>query len=194
MASMTLATFVFAVLALLLAPGPTNTLMAVAGAERGVRHVLRLLPAELAGYLTTVLPLAYLGAQVIAAAPALAVALKLAAAIWVMVLAVRLWRATPGDAAAGGVGARRIYVTTLLNPKALVFGLALLPAPHDPEFALRLGLFCLMVSGAATLWGCAGALTRAGQGGARRLVFVRRLASAWLGFVSISLVVDVLRA
>lgn len=191
---MALTAFALAVLALLLAPGPTNTLMAVAGAERGVRHVLRLLPAELAGYLTTVLPLVFLGAQVIEAAPALAVVLKLAAAAWVMVLAVRLWRAAPGDAAMGGVGARRVYLTTVLNPKAMVFGLALLPAPHDPEFAIRLGLFCLMVTGAAMLWGCAGALARAGQGGARRLALVRRLASAWLGFVSVSLVLDAIRA
>jgi threonine/homoserine/homoserine lactone efflux protein len=191
---MALTAFVLAVLALLLAPGPTNTLMAVAGAERGVRHVVRLLPAELAGYLTTVLPLAFLGGQVIEGAPGLAVALKLAAAVWVMVLAVRLWRAAPGDAATGGVDVRRVYLTTVLNPKALVFGLALLPVPDDREFALRLGLFCLMVTCAALLWGCAGALARAGQGGERRLAIVRRLASAWLGLVSISLVLDVMWA
>lgn len=53
--------FLSAVLALLATPGPTNTLMALAGAEGGVGRVARLLPAELAGHLTTILPLVWLG-------------------------------------------------------------------------------------------------------------------------------------
>jgi threonine/homoserine/homoserine lactone efflux protein len=48
-----------AVLVLLLTPGPTNSLMLLAGAERGLTGALRLIPAEVAGYLLTVLPLAH---------------------------------------------------------------------------------------------------------------------------------------
>ncbi len=191
---MTMTAFVSAVLALLLAPGPTNTLMGIAGARRGLASVARLLPAELAGYLTTVLPLAFLGAGLLEQVPALAVGLKLAAAAWIMVLATALCRAPGDEGESRGVGARRIYVTTVLNPKALIFGLVLLPAPQDPAFATRLGMFCLMVMGAALAWGCAGALTQAGNGGGKRLQGVQRLASVWLALVSISLVFGLMRA
>ncbi|MDF3853042.1 LysE family translocator [Paracoccus pantotrophus] len=190
---MTTAAFVSTVLALLLAPGPTNTLMGIAGAQRGLARVARLLPAELAGYLTAILPLAFLGAGLLEQMPALAVGLKLAAAGWIMVLATALWRAPGSDGESRDIGARRIYVTTVLNPKALILGLVLLPAPQDPAFATRLGMFCLMVIGAALAWGCAGILAQAGNGGRERLQGVQRVASVWLAFVSISLVFGLMR-
>lgn len=189
---MTLAAFVSAVLALLLAPGPTNTLMALAGAQRGPRQVLRLLPAELSGYLTTILPLVWLGPQLLDRVPALAISLKLAAAVWVMVLAVRLWSA-PGPAqGASGVSARGIYLTTVLNPKALIFGLVLLPPFQDAAFAPRLGLFCLLVGAVALLWGAAGSLISAG--GARRLAVMQRVASVWLALVAVTLLAGAVTA
>lgn len=181
---MTLAAFLAAILALLLAPGPTNTLMAVAGAQRGPLAALRLLPAEIAGYLTAILPLAFLGAPLMAAFPLAASVLKLAAALWVLVLAVRLWRqGGAGAAIAGRVTAMQLYATTALNPKALVFALVLLPAPFDPAFAPRLAAFVLAVAGVAALWSFAGGLAQRGlpQG------LVPRLASVWLGAVAVGL-------
>ncbi len=191
---MPLAAFVFAVLALLVAPGPTNTLMGIARAQRGPPRVLRLIPAELAGYLTTILPLTWAGAQFLDRSSGVAVALKMAAAVWVMILALKLWRDRPGEGEATGVGVVRVYVTTVLNPKALIFGLVLLPAPQDAEFPLRLGLLCAMVTGVALLWGGAGRLTQAGGGGAARLRMLQRVASVWLAFVSLTLVVNLLGA
>lgn len=185
---MTLAAFVFAVLALLLAPGPTNTLIAVAGAQGGVGRAARLLPAELGGYLAAILPLAIVGAEVLQRFPAAGVALKLSAAVWVMLLALRLW-GIGGAAAAAEVGARRVFVTTLLNPKAVIFALILLPPPADPQFFPRLALFCLTVACVALLWGAAGALT---QGGGRIRV-VERIASVWLALVSVTLVLGVVQ-
>ncbi len=190
---MTLAVFISAALALLVAPGPTNTLMGIAGAQHGLFRVLRLLPAELAGYLTTVLPLTYLGAQTLGKLPTVAVAMKLIAAVWVLYLALKLWRFHDPEGATTPVTARKIYVTTLLNPKAFIFGLALLPAPASPDFPVRIGAFCLMVTGAALLWGSLGMLTQAGGAGAQRLLAVQRIAALWLGVVSISLILGVLR-
>lgn len=191
---MTHATFLSAVLALLLAPGPTNTLMGLAGAQRGLGRVARLLPAELLGYLTTILPLVFLGGALLADWPVAAVLLKIVAAIWVMVLAVRLWGLRGGDAAGGQVSAGKVWLTTVLNPKALIFGLVLLPGPEDAQFLPRLGLFLMMVVAVALVWGAAGAMTRMGEGGGRRLHLVRRGASLWLALVSITLIAGVIRA
>jgi threonine/homoserine/homoserine lactone efflux protein len=191
---MTTTTFISAVLALLLAPGPTNTLMGLAGAQRGLRGVARLLPAELFGYLTTILPLIYLGSEVLGRWPVAAVILKVAAALWVMFLAINLWGRNNVTGASSDVTARRVYLTTMLNPKALIFGLVLLPVPDDPQFAPRLGLFCLMVMAVALVWGTAGKLTQQGGGDGRRLLIIQRIASVWLAIVSVTLITGVIRA
>ena len=191
---MALLAFLSAVMVLLIAPGPTNTLMGLAGAQKGLGHVARLIPAELAGYLTAILPLSYLGAQALAQSPTLALILQGAAALWVMYLALKLWNLTAVDSSANEVSAGRIYLTTMLNPKALIFGLVLLPAPSEPDYLTRLALFCVMVSGVALLWGSAGTLTQAGPNSGKRLHLVQRVASVWLGFVSVSLFVRIISA
>lgn len=108
-----------------------------------------------------------------------------------MILAVRLWRRPLAEAIGPHVTARQVYVTTMLNPKALVFGLVLLPAPTDADFPVRLARFCLMVAAVALAWGGGGAATRASGGSPGRLVALRRLASAWLAVVSLSLMASV---
>jgi threonine/homoserine/homoserine lactone efflux protein len=191
---MTSSAFLLAVLALLLAPGPTNTLMGIAGARGGIGAVMRLLPAELLGYITTVLPLAWLGAELLAGSQGAALALKACASAWIMFLSVKLWR-MPGEP--GGddeITPHRVYVTTVLNPKALIFGLVLLPAPVEPQFLPKFGLFCLMVTGIAVLWGGIGRLTRTDGKGGRRLLLMQRLASIWLAIVSVSLISSVMRS
>lgn len=185
---MTLFETALACLALLITPGPTNTLVFLAGAERGLGRALRLVPAELAGYLTTVIPLTLIGATVLETVPLLKAAVAMAAAIWVAVLAVRLW-VVPMDVVTGaGIGPRTLFVTTALNPKALIFGLVLLPSPD--QLALHLGLFAALVALVALLWAAGGALLR--QGGAARrdglLWALRRAASVWLGVMSVTLV------
>ena len=203
---MSVLAFVTAVLALLLAPGPTNTLMGIAGAQHGLRWVLRLLPAELLGYLTTILPLAVLGTGLFARFPAFGTGLKIAAALWVLFLALKLWRAPAAAAAGIDIGLRRVYMTTALNPKALIFGLVLLPPPQDADFLPCLLLFCLMVAGVALIWGGAGAITRSiggtqdgGSGSGStvppvRLRVLYRAASVWLAFVAVSLIVSLVHA
>ena len=190
---MTYAAFSFAVLALLLSPGPTNTLMGLAGAQNGLRKAQRLIPAELLGYLTTILPLAWLGSEVLARWQIIAIVMKLAAAGWVMLMAVRQWRMHESDGTPDKVTAKRVYLTTMLNPKALIFGLVLLPPPGDPEFASKLGIFGVMVLTVALIWGGAGSLTRMRSSSSRRLYVVQRIASGWLAIISITLIAGVIR-
>lgn len=178
-----------AVLALLLTPGPTNTLILLAGAERGLQGALRLIPAELAGYFLTVLPLALLGAAALEGLPALRIAVTLAAALWVAVLAVRLWCLPGPDSAVRAVSGRALVTTTALNPKALIFGLVLLPSPE--RLGWNLALFAGLVALVAAFWAAVGAgLGGAGPDGAgrpRAMLALRRLASVFLAAMSLLL-------
>lgn len=186
--------FVFGVLALLLAPGPTNTLMGLAGAQGGLSRVIRLIPAELAGYATAILPLSYLGAQLLQTMPGFGSALKVAAAIWIAVLAAKLWTSPASGGETEEVSAQRVYITTCLNPKALVFSLVLLPSPQTADFWPHLALFGAMIIGVALVWGGLGVMTQLSGAGTKRLMIIQRVASAWLLFVSLSLVVNVIQA
>lgn len=176
-----------AILALLLTPGPTNTLMLLAGTERGWRASWRLIPAELAGYAVTVVPLTLVGASFLAAMPGLRVAGALVAAVWVAVLALRLWQRPAGDSpAANPVGAWSVFVTTALNPKALIFGLVLLPAPD--RLAANLLIFGGCIILVAAIWTGIGARLRGAHGHGQSAHLLRRLASLALVAMSLLLV------
>mgnify|MGYP001033587949 CR=1 FL=1 len=177
-----------AILLLLVTPGPTNSLVLLAGAERGFFGALRLIPAELSGYLLAVLPLTLIGASVLEGHHGLRAGVTVVAAIWVAVLAVRLWRVPVAVARAQSVGSRALFITTALNPKSLIFGLVLLPSPD--RLAANVILFAILVVTVAVLWASLGAALR--SGGAhqpRALIVLRRLASVWLGTISIVLMV-----
>jgi threonine/homoserine/homoserine lactone efflux protein len=191
-----LAELCLAILVLLVTPGPTNTLLFLAGSERGWRGALRLIPAELLGYLATVLPLTLIGAAVLQSHPQARPAIALLAGVWVAWLALKLWQtgrsrtATPDLAQ---VTARMVFVTTLLNPKALIFGLVLLPSPG--QLPLNFAIFIAQVTVVAAAWASFGAvLTATTQQNPRSLPLIRRIASVWLGIVSLTLIAKSLGA
>ncbi len=173
-----------AILALLVTPGPTNTLMFLAGAERGLARALRLIPAELAGYLLTVVPLALAGAPLLQSHPGARAVLALAAGLWVAVLALRLWRLPRADGDHAAIGTASVFTTTLLNPKALIFGLVLLP--HPEQAAANIANFAFQVVAVAVLWQAGGAIL--GRSTGPRMPMLRRAASLWLGGLSVMLV------
>lgn len=170
----------FALFALLATPGPTNTLLAVAGAQ-AVRRPMLLPVAELAAYLATVVPLSIWGQQWLATTPTLRFGLTLAAAIWVAALALRLWRQAAKAAAEGAARAEitplDVGLTTLLNPKALIFGLILIPA--GPGLLVGLCLFTGLVVLVSLGWLWLGA-----QIAGRFRPLVNRGGAVWLGMLS----------
>ena len=185
-ALMTQIELTLACLALLATPGPTNTLMALAGAERGATRALRLIPAELAGYLLTVVPLALAGAPLAAALPQARAAVALAAGVWIALLALRLWRMPQTDGAGQTVSARAVFVTTLLNPKALVFGLVLLPDPANT--VPNIAAFAVQVALVAAVWALAGSrIGRTRESPSSNVPILRRAASVWLGGLAVVL-------
>jgi threonine/homoserine/homoserine lactone efflux protein len=192
---MTLTELSLAIAVLLITPGPTNTLLAVAGAERGALRAARLIPAELAGYLTTVIPLTLVGAGLLTRYPDVRPIITIAAAIWVMWLAWKMVRhPSPRVSQTPLVTARLVFVTTLLNPKALIFGLVLLPAEVGVWW--NIANFTGQVILVALLWATLGmVLAQAGPGERKGLPeWFRRIAAIWLVIVSLGLFTRVISA
>ncbi|MDR3465663.1 MAG: LysE family transporter [Xanthobacteraceae bacterium] len=120
--------FIAATLLLLATPGPTNTLLAASGAGVGLRRSLPLLAAELSGYLVSILVLRSVLGPVIVAFPVLQAAVRIAVAVYLVHLAVALWRHGARQVRdASPISFARVLVTTLLNPKAMIFAFTLLP-------------------------------------------------------------------
>lgn len=180
---MTVTELAFALLALLLSPGPTNALLAMSGAQGARGLALPLL--VLGAYLATVLPLTFWGGVWLNSLPQVKTGLTLCAAFWVAALALRLWR-TDGFSLTATVTPWQLALTTLLNPKALVIGLVLLPKVPAP---LGLSLFAVIVLLVSTLWLRLGASL---PSGARPMV--NRGGALWLGALAALLLGRVLTA
>ncbi|MCV9964078.1 LysE family transporter [Pararhizobium sp. BT-229] len=151
-----LTAFVVQVFLLLVVPGPTNTLLCLSGRERGLVPSLRLMVGETAGYLAVIVPLLTFLSPLFDARPSISLALKVAAACWILYVATKLWRAENASGE-GSVSVRRVFVTTLLNPKALVFGLAIFP--RGESVPIHLAAFLATLVPVAMLWISGGALT-----------------------------------
>lgn len=181
-----MSSFVFAVALglLLLTPGPTNTLLAIAGAARKRGWGLCCIGAELAGYLTTVLPVHFLAAPLLEAHPDLARAVTGLAALWVLALSLRLWTSEPDFAGHETVTPRLVYVTTVLNPKGLVIALALLPGTLDANLLACLGVMLVLVPAIAGLWLTLGGTLIRVAGERHPLLVMRTASSALLLFAA----------
>lgn len=180
--------FIFAILALLLTPGPTNTLLTVGAAARGFRKSLPLLLGELAGYLVVVVPLATVAAALFEGRPVLSAVLRILAACWVLLLAIRLWLVSArkeGEGASKTVTVGQVFLTTTLNPKAPIIGLVIMPHGPFMEIAPSLGLFCLLVAAAGTSFLVLGSLVGRVPILPTRLVY--RIAAVFLVIFSLGL-------
>jgi threonine/homoserine/homoserine lactone efflux protein len=171
--------FALAVLTILGTPGPTNTLLATAGATTGVRQSLPLLAAELSGYLISILVIRGVLSPVIAAFPVVGTVLKVAVALYIGWIAVRLWAKPSELTAARRVDFGMVFVTTLLNPKAIVFALTVIPLAH-PQLWLYFAAFAVAVLAAGLSWILVGGAINAASGGKHRSL-VQRVAAVVLG-------------
>ena len=144
--------FALAVLAILATPGPTNTLLATGAASAGFRRALPLIPAEAAGYLIAISVIGYGLGPVVAASPLLGLSLRFAVGTYLVAIAWKLWRGARHPALlAGIVTPARVFLTTLVNPKAIVFALGIVPLQADQGWAYLLSFACL-VAGVALGW------------------------------------------
>ncbi|MCB4768943.1 LysE family transporter [Ancylobacter sp. Lp-2] len=187
--------FALAVLAILATPGPTNTLLATAGAAGGWRRALPLMPAEIAGYLIAISTIGLALGPAVAASPVLGLSLRIAVGLYLLATAWALWHRAGGAPAevARVVTPLRVFVTTLLNPKAILFALGVVPFgtervwPYLAGFAGLCALVALGWVGFGTLAGRAAAATGRGH------VVPRIGAAAVAGFAAMLLVSPLLR-
>ena len=88
------------------------------------------------------------------------------AACWLAYAAVRLWAMSPDMTGAARRGAvARVFLTTLVNPKAMIVGTMMIPQGSPDDTALRIAVFILLSSIAGLGWVALGAAL---PGGVRR--------------------------
>jgi threonine/homoserine/homoserine lactone efflux protein len=176
--------FVLSVALVLMMPGPTNTLLAASGALVGLRRSAPLLAAELCGYLTSVLTLRLVLGAWIAAVPAAAAALRVAAGLYLVAVALRTWRGR--GSAAGNPSFGAVLATTLLNPKALIFALVLFPMRGN--VVPYIAAFSVVVPIIGSAWIAFGTLTRRTVGGNYVSLIPRITSLALAGFGAVLIV------
>lgn len=176
-------TFVPAVIALLAVPGPTNTLLAASGGAIGLRPSLPLIPAEVAGYLIAIACLMSVVQPLAETFHLLPVISKLVASVYLAWTAAHLWR----DGSAETVDVRtpaspgRVFLTTLLNPKALVFAFVIFPRVDLAPLVIIAVVFSALVAVIGSLWILFGSLLARSAVSAATPQRISRIAAAALG-------------
>ena len=177
--------FLAAVLTLLGTPGPTNTLLATSGALSGLRRSLPLLVGELGGYLIAIAAIWLVLAPVLHSFPLLGAALKLAVALYLIWTAIRLWRRSGAlVASADVVAVRTVFITTLLNPKALIFALSIIPMA-SPAVAWFLLAFAVAVPSVGLCWIALGRTVGALSGTTHSRLLPRVASVVLVGFAAL---------
>ncbi|HEV7307525.1 threonine transporter RhtB [Ensifer sp.] len=179
--------FALAALVLLATPGPTNTLLWLSGASAGFRRSVPLLAGELGGYLGVIVPAVAVLAPFLAAHPQLGLSLRLVAASWVLYLAYALWTTDAGRSERVVISVGQVFVTTLLNPKALIVALVLLPQTGLASLTSWIAGFCLLVLAVGSTWIAAGAVMVKISEGLSASHLPRRIAAVCLTLFSVGI-------
>ena len=149
--------FIGLVVTILLTPGPTNTLLASSGIQVGVRQSLRLIPAESIGYLISITVWGIIIGTVSSRFPILPIFLKLLSALYIIFLAIKLWKTADIEASYNlpTIRARELFCATLLNPKALLFASAIFPSSAWltlNNYLVHIGMFLILIVPIALFW------------------------------------------
>lgn len=149
--------FIALVMTILLTPGPTNTLLASSGIQVGFQKSLHLIPAEALGYLIAISIWGIFVDRVAETLPFLPALLKLLSAMYILFLAVKLWKSAANTDLnkVTIIGPRQLFVATLLNPKALLFASAVFPLAtwnSVPVYMQNMVVFLLLLVPIAFFW------------------------------------------
>ncbi|EJC75203.1 hypothetical protein Rleg10DRAFT_3780 [Rhizobium leguminosarum bv. trifolii WSM2012] len=179
--------FAAGVFTLLILPGPTNAILAIASQGLTSRRATTLLATVVFAYLAVVLSVSSLAAPVLRDHPPVSQAVKLASATWVFYLALRLWGV--GSSPVTVVRTRQLAITTLLNPKGFIIGLTIIPAAQQASSIAIVSVLASLVLLASAVWLSIGRIV---LGGEKKIpLFARRFSSATLFIFSATLTASV---
>jgi threonine/homoserine/homoserine lactone efflux protein len=187
------AMFVVEVLGVLAIPGPTNSLLLVSGVSRGFQASLKLILAEVGAYLISISALVLVLEPVTRTYSTVPQLLRVACSIYLVHLAIRLWR-SGGQKVQDShpITGRRVFFTTLMNPKNLIFAFGIFPIPSAGASELLpyltgFSAICIVV---ASGWIAAGALIQSNAAQRIHMEWVYRGEAFLLGGFAIAIFVS----
>ena len=149
---------VLAIFAIFMIPGPSNALLASSARHIGILKSLRLIPFELMGYLYAI-GLWWLFIKVTHDIwPALITILHLFSFVYVIWLALGLWRMKQLQQYSqqySKIEPRQLFYATFRNPKALLLSTGIFPASTWStmlEYSINMGLLIAVLIPSAIFW------------------------------------------
>lgn len=122
------AIFLLEVLGVLAIPGPTNSLLFVSGVTRGFRASLNLVLAEVVAYLLSISLLVSVLEPASRIHSSVGQVLRVLCSLYLVHLAIWLWRSGMCEVEdSHPITVRRVFLTTLMNPKTLIFAFGIFP-------------------------------------------------------------------
>lgn len=174
---------------LLAIPGPTNTLLFIAGATSGFGRASRLIIAEVIGYSLAVSAWGMSMALLAGHLPGVVSTVKVIGAVYIFWLSLRIWAFKHRPVSENVVTVRNVVVTTLFNPKSFILATYIFPQMAFSELAVywrAMLIFLLTLLPISIAWCLSGhyALKRRRESGAAQPVIFFHLASLALGAFS----------
>lgn len=153
--------FILEVLGVLAIPGPTNSLLFVSGVSRDFRASLNLILAEVWAYIISISLLVFVLEPVTRTHSTVSQLIRVVCSLYLAQLAVWLWRSGGHEVPnAHPITVRRVFLTTLMNPKNLIFAFGIFPTASggSGEMLPYLAGFSAICTAVAAGWIAAGAL------------------------------------
>ena len=150
--------FILAIIAVLLIPGPGNALFARSAHDQGILTTIRLMPAELLGYIYGMSLCALLIHLSMPIWPNLIHILHIASMFYVLWLAFHLWNTTQLQQYTQKQQypkSRQIFISTLRNPKIVLLSAGVLPMQtweSAQDYATVMGIFALCLIPCTLFW------------------------------------------
>ena len=156
-------TIVLTLLAVLIVPGPTNSLLFQTGINRGLNlRALQWVVAEWAAYLVQITAWGLTLDWIAHDHPWVATVSKVFATGFLFYIAIKLWgMARQGAGGTPGLSPAGLFGATLTNPKGLFFASFVAPAGtflHSASYVGFMGMFTLVVLPVGTAWIAFGAV------------------------------------
>lgn len=155
------AIFLVEVLGVLALPGPTNSLLFVSGVSRGFRASLHLIFAEVGAYIISISLLVFVLEPASRNHSTVSQLLRVLCSIYLAYVAFWLWRSGEREVHdSHPITFRRVFFTTLVNPKNLIFAFGMFPIPSSTSNGMLpyLVSFSAICTGVACGWIAGGAL------------------------------------